>query len=152
MKTIILAAALLLLPAAARAQAPAAAPAPSPAADSAAIRRAALDYIEGWFTGDGDRMHRAVHPELAKRAVVRDRQDGSSWLSNSTADAMVHATRAKAGTDVPPDRREARVDILDLFGDIATVRLTSTKLVDYMHLARWNGEWKIVNVLWAPRQ
>ena len=20
--------------------------------------------------------------------------------------------------------------------------------IDYMHLAKWNGEWKIVNVLW----
>ncbi len=20
--------------------------------------------------------------------------------------------------------------------------------IDYLHLARWNGEWKIVNVLW----
>jgi hypothetical protein len=23
--------------------------------------------------------------------------------------------------------------------------------VDYMHLVRWNGEWKIINVLWDLR-
>lgn len=151
MKTRFLLAAILLVPTVARAQAPAAAPAPAAAADSAAIRRAALDYIQGWFTGDGARMQRALHRELAKRAVVKDRRDGSSWISNSTADALVHATRARAGTGVPPARQEARVDILDVYGDIATARLISTKLVDYMQLARFNGEWKIVNVLWAPR-
>ena len=37
------------------------------AADSAAIRAAALDYIDGWYAADGPRMTRALHPELAKR-------------------------------------------------------------------------------------
>lgn len=37
--------------------------------DSAAIRQTALDYIQGWYTGDAARMQRAVHPELAKRVL-----------------------------------------------------------------------------------
>src|SRR5688572_9052158 len=39
------------------------------APDSAAIRAAALDYIEGWYEGNTERMERALHPELAKRIV-----------------------------------------------------------------------------------
>src|SRR5688572_31146080 len=39
------------------------------AADSAGIRQAALDYIEGWYEGNAERMERALHPELAKRIV-----------------------------------------------------------------------------------
>ena len=35
------------------------------AADSAGIRSAALDYIEGWYTADARRMEQALHPELA---------------------------------------------------------------------------------------
>lgn len=132
-----------LLPGAARAQ-------QNLAADSAAIRRAALDYIEGWYTADAERMRRALHPDLAKRAVETGR-DGESWMGHSTADGLIHATRARMGTDVPPDKRFAEVQILDIYGDLASVRLNSTKLVDYMHLVRWNGEWKIVNVLWDLR-
>ena len=37
------------------------------AADLEAIESVALDYIDGYYTGDGDRMKRALHPELAKR-------------------------------------------------------------------------------------
>ena len=117
------------------------------AADSAAVRRAALDYIEGWYAGDAARMQRALHPELAKRRVVRDQQ-GEQWLSGATADAMVHATRLGEGKDVPPAQQRIEVRILDLYNEMASVRVTSTKVVDYMHLAKWNGEWKIVNVLW----
>ena len=27
------------------------------------ITAAALDYVEGWFDGDADRMRRALHPD-----------------------------------------------------------------------------------------
>jgi len=50
-------------------------------------------------------------------------------------------------TDVPADRRRVEPVILDIYGDLASVRLSSTKVVDYMHLVRCNGEWKIINVL-----
>jgi hypothetical protein len=127
-----------VLPAAARAQT---------AADSAAIRRAALDYIEAWYTGDAARMQRALHPELAKRRVVRDAQ-GEQWLSGASADAMVHATRVGEGKGVPPAQQRAEVRILDVYNEMATVRLTSARVVDYLHLVKWNGEWKIVNIVW----
>jgi hypothetical protein len=36
---------------------------------------------------------------------------------------------------------------------MASVRIDAGMWIDYLHVARWNGEWKIVNVLWemAPR-
>ena len=37
--------------------------------EKAAIRQAALDYIEGWYEGDAARMDRALHAELVKRAI-----------------------------------------------------------------------------------
>lgn len=120
------------------------------AADSAAVRRAALDYIEGWYGGDAARMQRAVHPDLAKR-IVRNDARGESWLSATTADGLVHSTRLGMGRDVPAERQQKDVTVLTMDGDMASVRLVSTKLVDYMHLARWNGEWRIVNVLWDFR-
>jgi hypothetical protein len=124
--------------------------APASAADSAAIRRVALDYIEGWFAGDSARMRRALHPDLAKRAVVRDRQ-GRLYLDLQSASMLVRAAGFGFGTELPAAQRWATVQILDVDGDLASVKLHSTQLVDYMHLVRWDGEWKILNVLWDSR-
>jgi hypothetical protein len=31
---------------------------------------------------------------------------------------------------------------------LATSSIIASGWIDYVHLARWNGQWKIVNVLW----
>ena len=117
------------------------------AADSAAIRATALDYIEGWYTGDATRMERALHPELAKRIVQTDPQ-GRSRLGQQSAMTLVSSTRRGGGTDIPADKRKSDVRILDMYGNAASVRIQAASWVDYLHMARSNGRWVIVNVLW----
>ena len=117
------------------------------AADSAAIRATALDYIEGWYAGDATRMERALHPELAKRIVQTDPQ-GRSRLGQQSAMTLVSNTRRGGGTDIPADKRKSDVRILDMYGNAASVRIQAASWVDYIHMARSNGRWVIVNVLW----
>lgn len=116
-------------------------------ADSAAIRQAALDYAEGWYEGSAARMERALHPELAKR-IVRTDSAGVSQLHQMTAAQLIEAAGKGGGRGTPPERQQKDVVILDIFGSAASVRVTMSGWVDYLHLARWNGEWRIVNVLW----
>lgn len=118
--------------------------------EDAAIRGAALDYIEGWYAGDAARMERAVHPDLAKRLVYFDARSGRSGLDHQSAMTLVQNTRAGAGRDTPPARQLKEVTILDRFGNAASVKIVASDWIDYLHLIRWNGEWKIVNVLWEP--
>ena len=120
------------------------------AADSAAIRAAALDYIEGYYTGDAERMTRALHPDLVKR-IVRVRE-GQAQLAGMTAQELIDGTAAGWGTRTPVAERRTDVLILDAFRNVASVRVDAHAWIDYMQIARWNGEWKIVNVLWEMRQ
>ncbi|MGH7518383.1 MAG: serine hydrolase [Gemmatimonadales bacterium] len=128
-------------------RAPGSAVSPPSAADSAGIRAAALDYIDGWYTGDGPRMERAVHPELAKRIVMTDTL-GQSRLSHVGAISLIQSTRRGGGSMIPPAERRSEVTILDIYGGAASVRVRASSWVDYMHLAKYNGQWVIVNVLW----
>ncbi len=116
--------------------------------ESAAIRATALDYVEGWYTADAARMERALHPELAKRIVNRNPQNGRSSLGQQSAMTLVQNTRNGGGKDTPPEQMQKDVVILDIFQNAASVRATMSGWVDYMHMAKWNGRWVIVNVLW----
>lgn len=123
------------------------------AADSVAIRQAALDYIEGWYQSDAGRMERALHPELAKR-IVRPDSSGGDWISNMGASQLIAGARGGFGREVPAAERKTDVTILDVFGNAASAKIDAGPWIDYLHLARVNGRWVIVNVLWEmlPRK
>lgn len=120
-------------------------------ADRSAIRQAALDYIEGWYTGNAERMERALHPELAKRIVRTDPQNGQAFLGQQSAMTLVQGTRAGGGNRTPEAQRLKDVTILDVYENAASVKVDASEWIDYLHLARWNGTWKIVNVLWEMK-
>ena len=118
------------------------------AADSAAIRATALDYIDGWYTNDAPRMERALHTHLAKRLVYADSM-GRSHLVDMTALELVQGTKAHSPVAVA-DRRED-VTILSIFGNAAVVRIDASTWVDFLEEIKWNGRWVIINVVWENR-
>jgi Putative lumazine-binding len=120
------------------------------AADSAAIRETAMDYMQGWYTGNVERMSRSLHPDLAKRIVNTD-SSGASRLGHMGADRLIEGTRRGFGTDAPADKRQSDVAILDIFGNTASVRATMQEWIDYMHMGKVNGRWVIINVLWEMK-
>lgn len=122
------------------------------AADSAAIRTTALDYIDGWWTGDDKRMGAALHPELVKRIRNSDAAGTREWIDNQGASRLVMGTARGGGRETPAANRRSDVRILDIFQNTASVRVDAGAWVDYMHMVRWNGRWLILNVLWENRR
>ena len=116
-------------------------------ADKTAITQTALDYIEGWYAGDAERMERALHPDLAKR-IVRTNDKGQSMLQQMSAMSLVQGVKRGGGKDTPKEKQQKDVTILDVFGNAASVKIVASDWIDYLHIAKFNGRWVIVNVLW----
>ena len=119
-------------------------------ADKAAITTTALDYIEGWYTGDAERMERALHPDLAKR-IVRTNDKGQSALGQMSALSLVQGVRAGYGKNTPKEKQQKDVTILDVFGNAASVKVVASDWIDYLHIGKFNGRWVIINVLWEMK-
>lgn len=120
-------------------------------ADSAAIRTAVLDYVDGWWAGDVARMERCLHPDLVKRNVFTHERTGRSLLHSITKSDMVEYTRAGGGSAEIDEKGEVTVAIVAIEEGIANVVATSARYVDYLHLTKWNDQWMIVNALWGAR-
>jgi hypothetical protein len=131
--------------------APAGAPRGLSAADSAAVIAASLDYIDGLWESDSTRVRRSLHPELVKRQALAGRDGAPDRLTTLTADTMVVGAGRRAGRPAPATRL-SDVKILHMFGNMATVVIDAGAWVDYLHLARWNGEYKIFNVMFDFRR
>ena len=121
---------------------------PGAEADEAAIKRAALDYIESQHTPNPDQMARALHDELKKRTYWRDK-DGQPFVMETSKETMLRVaeTYNADGKGFPAQPKKI-IEILDVDQNVASVKLTADDWIDYMHLMKVDGEWKIINVLW----
>jgi hypothetical protein len=117
-------------------------------ADKAAIRQTALDYIEGWYEGDAERMERSLHPDLAKRIVSTNPNGKYQRLDQMSALGLVQGVKRGGGKQTPKEKQLKEVTILDVFENSASVKIVASDWIDYLHIARFNGRWVIVNVLW----
>ena len=146
-------AALTVLPFAAHAQTPQGGVAEhvATAADSNGIREAAMDYIQGWYEGNAERMTRALHPELAKRIIRSDPKTGRSMIQTMGALTLINSTKMGGGSNTPAARRRTDYRLLDIYENAAVARVDAGDWVDYLQLGKWYGRWVIVNVLWELR-
>jgi hypothetical protein len=106
-----------------------------------AIEQAAADYFDSWFEGDARRMVRVLHPQLAKRRAA----DSGSELLEVPADDLIAdvASGPKAGYN-----RTYEIQVVDIGEDMASVVVHSDPFTEYLHLARFDGTWKIVNAFY----
>jgi hypothetical protein len=121
--------------------------------DSLGIKKAITDYIEGWATGNVERIQNAVSPELSKRRVAASgelvfAQDMSRSLL--CASALANAKGVRMQDLTPGKELVPEIKILDIDGINASAKTWNAKygFFDYIHLSKAGGKWMIVNVLW----
>ncbi|MCP4146129.1 MAG: nuclear transport factor 2 family protein [bacterium] len=116
--------------------------------EKAAIIETALNYIEGWYEGDAKRMAKALHPELHKVGIMSMKGSDKLFLTPNSFSKMIALTRAGIGKSTPKDKRNISVTVFDIYRTTASAKSMSADFIDYLLLAKLDGEWKIINVLW----
>jgi len=104
----------------------------------AAVHQAVLDYAEGWYLGDLDRMARALHPGFIKRRAAED-DDGFETFGR---DDVLNFVAEGIGVD---DDCEITIIVDDISEIVASARCYSCLYLDLVHLGKFDDEWKLVH-------
>lgn len=117
--------------------------------DRIEVERAVLDYVEGVYEVKPELIERSVHPELKKFGFARRSPDDDWRVIPMTYDQLVDlAGRYYKDEGGAPATAPKKVEILDVLNQTASAKLTASWGIDYFHLAKYEGKWKIVHVLW----
>lgn len=118
-------------------------------ADTAGVRRAVLDYLEGFYEGDSTKLVRALRPDFFKYGYARHR-DSTTYqgMQMSWDQAMGYARRVKAANRPVPATAPREITIFDVQDQTASAKLRAWWGTDYMLLAKQDGRWIITHVLW----
>jgi hypothetical protein len=126
------------------------APGPSQAgADEDGIRQAVLNYANSAYLVRPDLVEESVHPKLQKIGYIPNK-DGKGyrelWMNFEELKDLVAGWNAEGRFD--PDTAKREVKILDRLDQTAVARLDAEWGIDFFHLAKIDGTWKIMNVIW----
>ena len=113
------------------------------------VRRAVLDYVEGFYEGDTAKLVRSVHPGVQKfgfwipRDSTRYAGEAMPWSEFLSYARSIRERRTPAAATAPKD-----VIVFDVQDQTASAKLTAWWGTDYLLLAKSNGRWMIRMVLW----
>ncbi len=113
------------------------------------VRRAVLDYVEGFYEGDSTKLVRSIRPEVYKYGFWIPR-DSSRYAGEQMQWGEFHAyaNRVKANKRFAPPTAPKDIVLFDVLDQTASAKLTASWGVDYLLLAKYDGRWMITHVLW----
>jgi hypothetical protein len=116
--------------------------------DAAAIRQAVLNYVNAAYDVRPELVEESVNPKLQKVGYIS--RDGKEYREAFMTYDQLKELVSKWNTDGHYDTKTARRDIkvLDQLDRIAVARLDAEWGVDFFHLSKVDGKWKIMNVIW----
>jgi hypothetical protein len=116
-------------------------------ADRAAVLQAATDYVEGIYNVLPDRIERSVHPSLVKRGFYKKEASAPYVEAPMNYDQLVKLA-GSWNRDGKRDTSIKEVVVLEVLDQTAVAKVTASWGIDYMLLGKYDGQWKIVQILW----
>ncbi|MBC8098932.1 MAG: nuclear transport factor 2 family protein [Armatimonadetes bacterium] len=108
-----------------------------------AVTQAVLDYVEGLYLMQPERIQTSVHPELVKRGFM---PHTTTPVPMTQSDLVEVASYPVAHPQ--HDITWKNITVYDIQDGIATARLRAWWGVDYLHLIKYEAGWQIVDVVW----
>ena len=117
--------------------------------DRELVHAASEDYGEALYNVQPERIQKSVHTDLTKKGFWRKDATQPYGPEQTMTYEQLHALAAKwnASRKLSPDAPK-KIEIFDVQDQTASAKLTAFWGTDYFHLAKYNGKWMIVNVMW----
>ena len=113
------------------------------------VYEAVENYVDALYKVEPDRIRQSVHPNLTKKGFWRKAITDPFGPEQSMTYQQLYDLAAKWNVkgNLPADAPK-KIEILDLQDQTAAAKLTAQWGTDYFHLAKYDGTWMIINVLW----
>jgi len=118
-------------------------------ADRDLVYAAIEDYVDALYLVQPERIKKSVHPNLTKKGFRKPKDKQAFGPESTMTFDQLYELAAKwnAKGTLPKDAPK-QIDIFDVQDQTASAKLTAQWGTDYFHLAKYDGKWMIVNVMW----
>ena len=113
------------------------------------VYAAVEDYVDGLYLVQPERIKKSVHSELTKKGYWKGKDKTTyDYDGMMTFDQLVKLAGTWNAKGWLPKDAVKKIDIYDVQDQTACAKLTAHWGTDYFQLAKYEGKWMIVNILW----
>lgn len=118
--------------------------------DSDSVKLACLNYIEGFYEGNTEKLESCLQKRLYKFGFWKSEKTGTYGkpIFMSYDQAIAYAKRVKEKKNFAKPGAPKKVKILDVMDKIAIAKVRAWWGVDYLTLSKVEGKWMIEQVIW----
>lgn len=116
--------------------------------DRDAVQQAALDYVEAIYQVDPKRIERSVHPQLTKRGFWREPAAPAYGPQLTMTYDQLVTLASNWNREGKQNTSIKKVEVHEVLDQTATAKVTASWGIDHLQLAKYDGRWKIINILW----
>lgn len=115
--------------------------------EKAAIEKAVMNYVNAFYEADTTKAYESIARDLAKRGYYTTKEGTVAEAKMSFEQLVKLAQRWKASQNITLETPR-KITVFDILDKIASAKVEAKWGIDYFHLAKINGTWTIINVLW----
>lgn len=116
--------------------------------EKSAVKQAVLDYVESVYDVNPAQAERSVHPDLIKRGFFIKKNETAYSPHSMTFSELIELAKTYNQKGQIPKDAPKEVVVFDISDQTASAKVTAVWGIDYLHLAKYDGKWKIINILW----
>ncbi len=116
--------------------------------DRELVHDAVEDYVLALYDVEPERIARSVDTLLHKIGYYDYKEKSYNNIPMSYQKLYDLSARWNAKGDQANAESPKRIDIYEVHDKTASAKLTAEWGIDFMHLSKIDGKWKIVNIMW----
>jgi len=111
------------------------------------IETAISNYVDAFYQADTTKAYESVAKNLAKRGFFTTKEGKLVEATMNFEQLVRFAQHWKKGENITADAPK-KITVFDIMDRTASAKVEAKWGIDYFHLAKINGKWMIMNVLW----
>jgi hypothetical protein len=115
--------------------------------ERAAVEKAVMNYVNAFYEADTTKAYESIARDLAKRGYYTTKEGNVVEAKMSFEQLVKLAQRWKSSQTITPETPR-KITVFEILDRIASAKVEAKWGIDYFHLAKVNGNWIIINVLW----
>jgi len=112
-----------------------------------AVEKAVMNYVNAFYEADTTKAYESIARDLAKRGYYTTKEGNVAEAKMSFEQLIKLAQRWKASQNITAETPR-KITVFEILDKIASAKVEAKWGIDYFHLAKVNGNWTIINVLW----